>query len=82
MDLTKDNLERAAKFYERQPTGQYDDEAQHALECHLTLVEALDQLVLMSVEAAKWHLHTFGSSVHPDLTTALAALAKARRQLQ
>ena len=36
-----DKYERAARFYAEYPTGQYDDEAEHALRCHFDLLEAL-----------------------------------------
>lgn len=35
----------AAAFYEKQPTGQYDNEAAHALRCHHELLEALQKVL-------------------------------------
>ncbi len=44
MNISKEHYDRAARFYEMQPTGQYDDEAVHALRCHHELLEALEDL--------------------------------------
>ena len=42
---TRDLFERAAKFYDGYPTGQYDEEAAHALRNHFDLLEVLESLI-------------------------------------
>jgi hypothetical protein len=37
---TPEHYGKAASFYDGSPTGQYDDEAAHALRCHFELLEA------------------------------------------
>lgn len=41
MKPSRHRYTKAAKFYENWPTGQYDDDAAHALSVHFDLVEAL-----------------------------------------
>lgn len=41
---TPELFAQAAAFYEQQPTGQYDNEAAHALRCHHELLEALQTM--------------------------------------
>ena len=48
---TPEVLSSAAEFYESQPTGQYDDEAAHALRCHYDLLEALQEVVKLANQA-------------------------------
>lgn len=42
---TPEHYGQAASFYDGSPTGQYDDEAAHALRCHFDLLEALRDMV-------------------------------------
>ena len=66
---TPEVLSSAAEFYESQPTGQYDDEAAHALRCHHELLKALKDL-----------LHAFPgeyTKAPAHITAARAAIAKA-----
>jgi hypothetical protein len=43
--MNRELYERAAKFYDQQPTGQYDDEAAHALRCYHELLNAVRFLI-------------------------------------
>jgi hypothetical protein len=48
---TRELFERAARFYDGYPTGQYDEEAAHALRNHFDLLTAC-QLALDSDDLA------------------------------
>ncbi len=45
---TPEIFARAATFYRGQPTGQYDDEAAHALECHHEMLNALKEAIALA----------------------------------
>ena len=68
---TPEHFARAARFYDGSPTGQYDDEAAHALRCHHELLEALIRYV--EVDKAE------GCTDNNLYRSAAAAIAKATK---
>lgn len=70
----QDLYANAANFYDNAPTGQYDEEAAHALRCHHELLEALSEIVHQIDQGGS------GGKVFARdycITSARAAIAKA-----
>ena len=67
---TRELFERAARFYDGYPTGQYDEEAAHALRNHFDLLAAL--------QLCRQHMYDHASNTTDGAFDKLcAAIAKA-----